>query len=605
MEVWWVIQLFWNSVVDVFMFLVTTLLLKDTETPVKGPPGVEFTPRRFVWRTTVNNVALGVTQAGLSRWAILQALADMMEKDGEAKWGNWIGYVILPFTIAIRDDPLDYVRKVKATVDRKKHSYEALYTFSIAEIIFKLFGIKTASALSHRTIYHTTMCFSNLVGPQEEIGFYGHPIAYIAPSSFDQPHCGDHKRRCGLWMTRETGSNEFISALAAGMKAKLIVEITSDVSPSTVALATAARHTGGRLVCILPEPVLAESKKVIRDSGPHDEDADVSVEDHQSGENNGGGATTLAAPEVDRSELCNIDTSSFLPPPYSNISGMRYVGWFNKEGHARIKQFYLQGARPSQVIADAGELDLTKVPPAVVLHGPMIYLAFQAKFEKTLTRQPIILAFGTKYPKHHRLSIHDDKTTILFDFSAGSASSGYANPGQMKKNHGILGIFAWGLLLPVGAIVARYMKHKDPLWYYLHAGIQFVGFLFALATVVLGQQLYSKINARIPAHRSIGIFVLTLSILQILAFFLRPKKDVKIRKYWNWYHGWFGRIALFFGALNVVLGIHAGSAGIGWKICYGFLISTILVTVIILEILSWMWRSETTPPPSFQMNPIS
>ncbi len=51
MEVWWVIQLFWNSVVDVFMFLVTTLLLKDTETPVKGPPGVEFTPRRFVWRT--------------------------------------------------------------------------------------------------------------------------------------------------------------------------------------------------------------------------------------------------------------------------------------------------------------------------------------------------------------------------------------------------------------------------------------------------------------------------------------------------------------------------------------------------------------------------
>lgn len=95
------------------------------------------------------------------------------------------------------------------------------------------------------------------------------------------------------------------------------------------------------------------------------------------------------------------------------------VGWFNKEGHARIKEYYLQGSRPSQVIVDAGELDLTKVPPAVVLYGPMIYLAFQAKFEKPLTRQPIILAFGTKYPRHHHLSIHDDKTTVLFDFSAG------------------------------------------------------------------------------------------------------------------------------------------------------------------------------------------
>lgn len=72
----------------------------------------------------------------------LQALADMMEKEGEGKWGNWIGYVLLPFTIAIRDDPLDYVREAKATVDRKKHSLEAFCTFSIAEMILKLFGIK-------------------------------------------------------------------------------------------------------------------------------------------------------------------------------------------------------------------------------------------------------------------------------------------------------------------------------------------------------------------------------------------------------------------------------------------------------------------------------
>ncbi|XP_015577362.1 uncharacterized protein LOC8263525 [Ricinus communis] len=82
--------------------------------------------------------------------------------------------------------------------------------------------------------------------------------------------CGDHKRRCGSWMSREPGSNEFISAIAAGMKAKLIVEVTYGLSPSTVALATAARHSGGRLVCILPEPVLAEAKKVIKDSGLKD-----------------------------------------------------------------------------------------------------------------------------------------------------------------------------------------------------------------------------------------------------------------------------------------------------------------------------------------------
>lgn len=66
----------------------------------------------------------------------------MMEKNSDAKWGNWIGYVLLPFTIGIRDDPLDYVREAKATIDRKKHSLEVLFTFSIVELVLKLFGIK-------------------------------------------------------------------------------------------------------------------------------------------------------------------------------------------------------------------------------------------------------------------------------------------------------------------------------------------------------------------------------------------------------------------------------------------------------------------------------
>ncbi|GAV56849.1 Cytochrom_B561 domain-containing protein/DOMON domain-containing protein [Cephalotus follicularis] len=358
------------------------------------------------------------------------------------------------------------------------------------------------------------------------------------------------------------------------------------------------------------------------------------------------------------SELCDTDISSFLPPPYSNISEMacspiwntfilRYsqrddhdmtiilsavyttgwvgmgfskdgmmvgssamVGWFNKKGQARIQQYYLQGTSVSQVIVGKGELPLRSVPSVVVLHGPMIYLAFQVQFGSRLGRQPIILAFSTAYPHHYRLSHHVDKTTIMFDFSAGSASTLYVKSSQMKKNHGILGLLGWGVILPLGAIIARYLRQKDPLWYYLHAIIQLVGFIFVLATVLLGIQLYDKIrNANVQAHRGIGIFALVLCILQILAVFLRPNKDAKIRKYWNWYHHWFGRIALFFGALNVMLGIQVGYAGNAWKTGYGFLLGMIFVTIIVLEALLWMRKSnleEKTPsPPSFPMNPIS
>ncbi|KAK9145478.1 hypothetical protein Sjap_005381 [Stephania japonica] len=69
----------------------------------------------------------------------------------------------------------------------------------------------------------------------------------------------------------EPESSEFISALAAGMNAKLIVEVSSDVSPSTIALAAAARQTGGRVICILPEDKTQnQSKKVIKESGLKD-----------------------------------------------------------------------------------------------------------------------------------------------------------------------------------------------------------------------------------------------------------------------------------------------------------------------------------------------
>ncbi|KAF6146090.1 hypothetical protein GIB67_033449 [Kingdonia uniflora] len=83
--------------------------------------------------------------------------------------------------------------------------------------------------------------------------------------------CNNQGKDNNSLSTQEPESNEFLSALAAGMSAQLIVEVSTEVSPSTIALAAAARQTGGRLVCILPEPeTLAQSRQVIKDSGLKD-----------------------------------------------------------------------------------------------------------------------------------------------------------------------------------------------------------------------------------------------------------------------------------------------------------------------------------------------
>lgn len=364
-----------------------------------------------------------------------------------------------------------------------------------------------------------------------------------------------------------------------------------------------------------------------------------------------------AGSNVGGPEECRTDLTSVLPPPYSNISQSKLicmtvwntfvlrhyqsedgtltimlsavyttgwvgigfskdglmvgssamVGWFNKKGQPKIMQYYLQGTVASKVKPGKGELPLTGVPAAVGLHSSRIYVAFQLKLSKPLARQPVILAFGIKYPKHHRLTHHVNKTSIYVDFVAGSASPGSKYVRERKRTHGALALIGWGLILPTGAIVARYFRHKDPQWYYIHTITQFIGFIIGLAAVVVGLQLYSEVHPDIPNHRGIGIFVLVLTILQILAFFLRPDKDSKFRGYWNWYHSWVGRLTLFFAAINIVLGIEAGHARDEWKIGYGFLVSLVIVAVIVLEVLFRMKRKNSTRldvPSAFQMNPL-
>ncbi|CAK9168725.1 unnamed protein product [Ilex paraguariensis] len=231
----------WNTIVGLMMFVLTALFFKDTKTPLKGSPGVENNPRRIIHRTvslddvkfvkramniTVNDVVLGVTQAGITKYlnrrygdgkqnqgatvkknnlpenirlraifymnlrpsAGIYDLVNMMEKGTKARWGNEIGYVLLPLTIAFREDPLEYVREASAIMSQKKTSLEVIYSRWIVDLVLKCFGVKAAGKLSHKVFYNTTLWFSNVPGPQEEVAFFGHPVSYIAPTCFGQPN---------------------------------------------------------------------------------------------------------------------------------------------------------------------------------------------------------------------------------------------------------------------------------------------------------------------------------------------------------------------------------------------------------------------------------
>lgn len=69
----------------------------------------------------------------------------MMAKGSKCRWGNWIGYIIFPFSIGLRDDPLEHLQSAKRIIDRKKNSFEAALTFVAGKLMIKSLGVQVSS----------------------------------------------------------------------------------------------------------------------------------------------------------------------------------------------------------------------------------------------------------------------------------------------------------------------------------------------------------------------------------------------------------------------------------------------------------------------------
>lgn len=136
------------------------------------------------------------------------------------RWGNKFGILLLPVHYhRSRGDPLEYLRKAKSMIDRKKQSLEAHFSYKIGDIIMTYLGarvwirftllqfgkqieneltnsgsvwffwlVQVASLLNYRIVCNTTFTISNVLGPREEIAVAGNPITYIRANSSSLPH---------------------------------------------------------------------------------------------------------------------------------------------------------------------------------------------------------------------------------------------------------------------------------------------------------------------------------------------------------------------------------------------------------------------------------
>ena len=78
---------------------------------------------------------------------------------------------------------------------------------------------------------------------------------------------------------------------------------------------------------------------------------------------------------------------------------------------------------------------------------------------------------------------------------------------------------SWGILMPTGAIIARYLKvfkSADPAWFYLHVTCQTSAYIVGVAGWGTGLKLGSdSVGIKYNTHRALGITLFCLGTLQV------------------------------------------------------------------------------------------
>lgn len=229
-SMWGFLKMAWLTFVFVLEFLLRSLFVSDRKTAVSGGDGVELWPsklatakfllddmkevKKAIPDTTINDVLFGIVSCGLSRYLDhrtpnalheglrmtgvamvnlrakpgLQEISKLMKDNSETRWGNRFGVILLPvFYHKSGNDPLEYLKRAKVMVDRKKQSLEAYFSYRIGDLTMTLLGTKYASLINYKLLCNTTFTISNLIGPLEDITLSGNPISSIKVSTSSLP----------------------------------------------------------------------------------------------------------------------------------------------------------------------------------------------------------------------------------------------------------------------------------------------------------------------------------------------------------------------------------------------------------------------------------
>ncbi|KAG9447616.1 hypothetical protein H6P81_013744 [Aristolochia fimbriata] len=246
--------------------------------------------------------------------------------------------------------------------------------------------------------------------------------------------------------------------------------------------------------------------------------------------------------------------------------------------------------------ANVSDLDVTEIQVKYAEETMFLTMHIRVNLPKfNLTKLNHVWQVGSDHygsvPGMHSKTLQNFDSCETIDLYTGKGRSFAAHRRRLRKLHGVFSIAGWGTLLPLGIIVARYIK-KFPFqvekWFRLHVSCQVLAFTLGTTAWIIGISLgNSSNNYTFNTHRILGIVVFALALLQMLAVWLRPKKNDDFRQYWHMYHHFVGYALFGLIVVNIFQGIRILRPVMKWKWAYVSILSALGFLILVLEIITW------------------
>ena len=156
----------------------------------------------------------------------------------------------------------------------------------------------------------------------------------------------------------------------------------------------------------------------------------------------------------------------------------------------------------------------------------------------------------------YKMSYHGSNNRGILKIDLINGESINAKVDIRKQIHAGLMIFAFGIFIPGGVMVAVFFKDMEPKNQNIkiHKSAQSLGIIFGLCGVVVAFLFVPNGHHLTKPHHILGIVTICLAILQPVNAFFRPFKE-EGHGVWLFIHRFFGTVTLLCGIVNIYIGI--------------------------------------------------